>query len=98
MLEHIENMKTKPEHVRRRYAFLVSFSISAIIFAGWMASYGISSSPVLAEKTKDGESKVESPVSSLTASVLGAFSDIKSIFFTSNKTEYSSVEVVGGKR
>lgn len=95
MFEHIENMKAKPEHIRRRYAFLVSFSITAVIFAGWIASYGLKSSPVLADK----ESNIKTPVSSLTASVVGAYNDIKNIVFGSNKTEYTSViEVTGGKR
>jgi hypothetical protein len=99
MMEHIENMRTKPEHVRRRYAFLVSFSISALILVGWIASYGFSTSPVLTQKNADGDSVVEAPVSSLTASAFGAFSDIKSIFFGSNKTEYNGeIEVTGGKR
>ncbi len=99
MLEHIENMRSKPEHVRRRYAFVVSFSITAVIFFGWMASYGLSSSPVLTQKNADGESSVEAPVSTLTASVVGAYDDIKSIFFGSNKVDYSSgIEVTAGER
>ncbi len=99
MLEHIENMRAKPEHVRRRYAFLVSFSVSALIFVGWIASYGFSSSPILTQKNADGESTVDAPVSSLTASALGAFSDVKNIFFGSNKVDYDAqIEVTGGKR
>lgn len=104
MFEHIEKMKTKPEHIRRRYAFVVSFSISTLIFVGWIASYGLGSSPVLADKSKDKTkteetTKVESPFSSLSASAFGAFDDIKNIVFGSNKTEYSSqIEVVGGER
>ncbi len=98
MLEHIENMRSKPEHVRRKFAFVVSFSVSLVIFLGWMASYGIKSSPVLTDKG-DGETKVQPPVSSLTASVVGAYDDVKNMVFGSNKVEYSSqVEVTGGKR
>lgn len=99
MLEHIENMKRKPEHVKRRYAFLVSFSITAVIFFGWVASYGLNTSPVLADKSVKGESTIEAPVSSLTASVIGAYDDVKNIFFGSNKVDYSStIEVTGGMR
>lgn len=99
MLEHIENMKRKPEHVKRRYAFLVSSSITAVIFFGWMASYGIGTSPVLTEKNSKGESSVEAPVSSLTASVFGIYEDVKDIFFGSNKVDYSSnIEVTAGNR
>lgn len=99
MLEHIENMRSKPEHVRRRYAFVVSFSITAVIFFGWIASYGFSSAPVLADTNSNGEPVVETPATSLTASVVGAYDDIKSIFFGSNKVDYSStIEVSAGKR
>jgi uncharacterized membrane protein len=94
MLEHIERMKQKPEHIRRRYAFVVSFSISALIFVGWVSSYGISTSPVVAEKKV-----IESPATSLTASAIGVFKDIKSIFVGSNSVEYNSqIEVTGGER
>lgn len=89
-------MRQKPVHVRRRYAFGVSFGITSVIFLGWMASYGISSSPVLADKT-NGD-KIDTPVSSLTASAIGAFKDMKGMVFGSNKTEYSSIEVTGGGR
>lgn len=99
MLEHIENMRTKPEHVRRRYAFLVSFSITAVIFFGWLASFGLNTSPVLTKKSSNDGALVEAPVSSLTASVAGAYEDMKSIFFGSNKVDYSSnIEVTGGVR
>lgn len=95
MFDYIENMKSKPEHIKKRFAFLVSFSITGLIFVGWIASYGLKSSPVLTEK-----GKVDAPVSSLTASVVGAYNDIKNMFKGSNKAEYSSesLEVSGGGR
>ncbi len=98
MLEHIERMKTKPEHVRRRYAFVVSSSISLLIFAGWMFSYSLNSNAVVADGKKK-EVKVDAPVTSLTASVVGAWEDIKNIFKNGNKVQYSSeLEVSAGKR
>jgi hypothetical protein len=64
-----------------------------------MASYSIGNSPILADKNEQGESKIETPVSSLTAAAFGAFNDIKNIFSGANKVEYSSqIEVTGGKR
>lgn len=96
MENYIENLKQKPEHIRKRFAFIVAFSFSFIVLAGWIASYGLKSSPVLADKN----SNVDAPVSSLTATVVDAYDDIKNIIFGSNKTEYSSdiIEVSGGKR
>jgi hypothetical protein len=96
MNDYIENLKQKPEHVRKRFAFTVAFVFTSIVFVGWVASYGLKSSPVLADK----ENKVEAPVSSLTASVSGLYADVKNIIFGSNKVEYSSdvFEIVGGNR
>lgn len=98
MNNYIENLKTKPNHIRKRFAFLVSSGVTFVIFAGWIASYGITSTSALAQKDEEGKVKIEAPVSSLTASVGGFFSDIKSMFSSSNKVEYSSdaIEVVGG--
>jgi hypothetical protein len=102
MNDYLENLKTKPEHVKKRFAFLVSFSFTFLVFAGWMASYGFNTSGVIAENIeKDGETVVvETPVSSLTASAIGAWSDIKNLFSGSNKAEYSkdAVTVEGGSR
>ena len=98
MLEHIENMRSKPEHIKKRYAFLISFSISTLIFVGWIASYGLTPI-VLDKKDTDSVTKVEAPASALTASVSGLFDDLKSMFSGSNKIEYSApIEVKGGKR
>lgn len=96
MNDYIENLKRKPEHVRKRFALLVSSAVTLVIFAGWMASYGLKSSPALADK----ENKVDAPVPAITASVIGAYDDIKNILFGSNKVQYSSdsIEVTGGKR
>lgn len=91
IIGHIENMKQKPEHVRKRYAFLISFSVSFIILAGWIGSYSITKSPTLADK----------PVTSLTASVFDAFKDIKDIFVGTNQFKYSSeseVDIKPGNR
>ena len=95
MNNYLENLKTKPEHVKKRFAFLVSFAISFVICAGWIASYGLKSSPVLTDKEK-----VDAPVSSLTASVIGAYEDIKNMIFGSNKMQYEEnvIEVSGGER
>jgi hypothetical protein len=96
MNNYIENLKQKPEHVRKRFAFTVSFAFTFIVFAGWIASYSLKSSPVLADK----DNNVDAPVSTLTASVVGAYEDIKNIIFGSNKVEYNGdfIEVTGGKR
>ena len=96
ILRYIEHMKTKPEHVRKRFAFGVSFSITFLIFAGWMVSLGFKSSPVIADKVN----KAQAPFQTLSAAVVNAYDSIKSIVVGSNKVEYSSgaLEVTPGKR
>jgi len=96
MNNYIENLKTKPPHVRKRFAFLVSSGFTFIIFAGWIASYMIHPQAIVAQ----GKAKIEAPVSSVTASVIGAFNDVKNLFSGSNKVEYSSdaFEIVGGDK
>ncbi len=104
MINYINNLKTKPEHIRRRFAFTFSFAFTFIVFAGWVASFGLVSNPVLTEKeiNKNTNSKVaiDQPVTSLTATAVGAWDDIKSVFLGSNKVEFTndSIEVLPGNR
>ena len=60
MFNYIENLKSKPDHIKKRFAFTVSATISGLILVGWIASYGISSKPTIADNA-------DAPVSSLTA-------------------------------
>lgn len=93
MLDYIENLKTKPDHVKKRFAFLVSFSFTFLVFVGWIASYGFTSN-------SSTVAVADAPVSSLTATALGAWDDIKSMILGSNKVEYSQdvIEISGGGR
>lgn len=95
MNNYIENLKTKPEHIKKRFAFLVSFSFSALILVGWIASYGFVSNSVVANSANgDATTTIDTPVTSVTASVIGAYDDLKNIIFGSNKTEYSAPTVI----
>jgi len=100
MIDYINNLKTKPEHIRKRFAFLFSFGFTFLVFAGWIASYGFTSNKTIVKNINKENVNVEAPVSSLTATALGAWSDIKSIFSGSNKAEFSndSIEISAGKR
>ncbi len=103
MNNYLEDLKAKPDHVKKRFAFVVSFSFTLLVFAGWVASYGFNSSSVITENVdkSDGTTVVvETPVSSLTATAIGAWGDIKNLFSGSNKLEYSkpSVTVEAGSR
>ena len=103
MKDYIEKLKTEPDHVKKRFAFIVSFSFTFLVFAGWIASYGFNSSAILTQNIENNDGTVavvETPVSSLTATAIGAWNDIKSIFSGSNKAEYSkdSIQVEAGSR
>lgn len=93
---HLENLRAKPEHIRRRIAFLASFGFTAIIFTFWVASFtsiGTSASQEVASAVGN----VGSPGQSLIAGVGGFFGDIRDLVFTPKKVEYKSVEVRPGK-
>ncbi len=88
-------MREKPEHIRKQYAFLVSLGITGVIFLFWLASFRIQSTQV----ADVSPVKVQSPISSLTASAGDAFTYVKELIFGANKAQYSSdnIEVVPGK-
>lgn len=94
---YIENLKGKPEHIRKRYAFWSAFGITVIIFTFWLGSFSVFSNKtqiVVAEAVN----KTNTPAQSLVASVGSFFTDIKDIIFTPKKVAYPSVEVRPGKK
>ncbi len=94
MNNYLEKLRAKPEHVRRRIAFLLSLVITGVIFFSWFVSFGIKTS---SEKSV----QARSPISTLTASVGDAFGYVKGLFFGSNEIKYDgydSIEVTPGDR
>jgi hypothetical protein len=93
---HLENLRAKPEHIRKRYAFWSSLGITAVIFTFWVASFsswGSTSAPVVATAVD----KAGTPAQSMIAGVGSFFVDIKDMIFGAKKIKYTSVEVVPGK-
>ncbi len=93
----LENLRAKPEHVRKRYAFWTSFGLTAIIFAFWIGSVTTlgQTSKVVVKTTVN---KAGTPAQSLIAGVGTFVSDIKDLLFGPKKVIYSSVEVRAGKK
>jgi hypothetical protein len=90
---HIENMRQKPEHIKRQYALGVSLGITLVIFGVWASSKSFSLNPEAAAMAKKA-----SPVKTLTASAGDAFDYVKSYFVGGNKVKYEDpIEVVPGK-
>jgi len=97
MLHHVENhlnnVRQRPDHKKRQYAFFVSLGFTLIIFVFWVSTKSFSLNP-------EATAKVEprSPISSVTASAGDAWGYVKSFFVSSpNKVEYDSslIEVTG---
>ncbi len=95
MFEHIERLKQKPEHVKRRIAFITSLCFTVFIFAVWIGSFKIKSMPTALNK----DINIKSPVNSITASIGDSLVYIKEMFLGSNITTYqATVEAIPGKR
>ncbi|HTK33137.1 MAG TPA: hypothetical protein VL335_01155 [Candidatus Paceibacterota bacterium] len=93
---HIENLREKPEHVKKQIAFWSAFGITLIIFTFWVASFtsvGKSTQQAVAQAVE----QAGTPAQSLTASVGGFFSDIKDLIFKPRVVTYTDIEVAPGK-
>lgn len=93
----IDNLSQKPEHIRKRYSFLISFTVTAIIFTFWISSLSLPNSNA-DQNLADVINKVDTPGQSLVASVGSLFTDVKDIVFGPKKVTYSSIEVVPGRK
>lgn len=92
----LENLRSKPDHVKRRYAFWSSLSFTSLVFVFWIssfASWGSTTTPVVAEAVN----RAGSPGQSMVAAVGSFFVDIKDMVFGPKKMSYSSIEVLPGK-
>ena len=97
---HIENLKTKPEHVRKQIALWSSAVVTLVIFLFWLAATtGLSSSATSSASAAvaNAVDNAGAPAQSMLASVSSLFGDIKDILFTPKKITYSSIEASPGK-
>ncbi len=93
---HLERLREKPEHVRRRIAFWSSLGLTGLVFLFWFASItsiGSSAQGAIA----DAVDRAQTPAQSFVAGVGSIFGDIRNIFTPSKKVEYKPVEVYPGK-
>jgi len=95
---HLENLRSKPEHVRKHYAFWSALGFTAIIFTFWISSFSPFASgnapqaAVVAAVDRTG-----TPAESLTASVGNFFGDLKDMVFGPKKVTFSTVVIKAGK-
>ena len=90
---YIQQLRSKPEHVRRRIAFWSSFGVTAVIFAFWLASF---TAAVASPQDISAVAKINTPGQSLIAGVGNFFGDIKDMIFGTKKVTYAEVEVSPG--
>ncbi len=96
-MSHIEDLRAKPEHIRKKVAFWYSFGITAVIFAFWLTSFtpiGSQTKGTIAQAVNNAGT----PAQTLVASVGSFFGDIRDIVFGPKKITYSTVEVTPGNR
>lgn len=92
----LDNLRAKPEHVRKRYAFWSSFSVTAVIFAFWLGSFS-SINIGAKQQVANVVDKTGTPAQSLVAGV-GAFGqNVWELIFGAKKIEYAEIEAVPGK-
>jgi hypothetical protein len=94
---HLENLRAKPEHVRKNIAFWTSLGVTAIIFMFWLGSFSVTGTTQTGS-VANAVNKAGSPGSYLLAGVGDLFGDVKEMIFGTKKIKYSEVEVRGGDR
>ena len=94
--DHLETLRAKPEHVRRRIAFWASFGTTALIFMFWLGSFSTSTTASTQAVAKAVD-KTASPGQSMVAGVGALGKDVWELIFGSKKVTYSTVEVTPGK-
>ena len=77
MRKYLATLHTKPDHHKKRFAFLASATITLFIFAVWsLVNFG-TKSEVVAEETRETE---VSPLESFSASIASSFQAIRDSF------------------
>lgn len=95
--EHLDNLRSKPRHIRKQIAFWSSLAVTAMILAFWVGSFSGFGNKDSEKTVTTVVNKAGSPVQSLVASVGTAFGDLKDLIFGPRKITYSSVEVLPSK-
>lgn len=93
---YVDNLREKPEHLRRRAAFWWAFGITFVIFLFWLASFDLTGKNVQTTAAAVA-SQVSSPGESLVAGIGALGSDLWSKITGPKKVTFSEVEVLPGK-
>jgi hypothetical protein len=94
----LDELRGKPEAVRKRVAFWSSFGLTALIFVFWVTTITIFSPSKRGGAVAAAVDKVGTPAQSLIAGVGGFFGDVKELIFTPKRVTYTDIEVEAGER
>lgn len=93
LTDHIDRLREKPEHIRRRIAFWSAGGMSVLIFVFWMASFSISGHTASGALSR-AAAQARSPVTSMVAAVGDLFSDLRNLIWSPKKVQYVNVEAI----
>ncbi len=93
MKRHLDNLRAKPDHVKRNIAFGTSLSITAIIFVFWVVSLTVQA-PSISASNDEAPMGVESPFSSMSASIGDAWNSMKDVFSGYGKDPSQSADAI----
>jgi len=107
---YIENLRQKPEHIRRRAAFWWSFGVTAIIVLFWLASFtnigigSFSSSSASGSAATSGQTAsaadagiTVTPGTSLASGIADFAGDVWSYLSGPKKVSFAEVKISAGK-
>lgn len=98
LVAYVENLREKPEHVRKRAAFLWSFGLTAIVALFWLGSFtdiGIGAKGRTQQMIAE---QVITPSETLIAGAGDLVNTIWSKIVKPKKVEFAEVQVLPGKR
>lgn len=93
---YLDNLRTKPEHVRRRFAFWWAVVITVVIAIFWLGSrsgFGLNKDVATASVAE----KISTPGTALVAGIGALGKDVWELIFGAKEVSYSAVEILPGK-
>ncbi|MDE2041385.1 MAG: hypothetical protein KGI59_03340 [Patescibacteria group bacterium] len=92
---YLDNLREKPDHVKKRYAFWSSLGLTALLAMFWLGTFagvGRTTQASIASAVN----RAATPAASLSASAVSAFNDVKDLIFGPQKVTYSSLQILPG--
>lgn len=95
MLDFIERLRAKPEHVRRRIAVTSATAITGVITLGWFAAL-VAGNTIMLDQPVEGTPTLAGSAQEMTASVENARASWQAAFNTTGE-ESESLQIIEGE-